>query len=371
MASISGNVTVTGDPDDWIATAFDADTHAYAGVAAVSEGGYTISGLTAGKAYVVACRPKTGPVWAASRETLVDNYVVPASPASTPYIFKATTAPVGDADFASVSLLLHCDGTNNSTTFTDVTGKTVTAGGNAKISTTQSKFGGASAAFDGNGDYLRVPYATSLDLGSGDFTVEAFIYVTAYSSGYACLCGTYTFGTVDGGSQNSGWLVGIGPTGKLLFGWGNNGAFTTLVESSGAVGTGAWKHVAVVRSGTALKLYINGTNDGSATKSDNITVSKSYLYVGSYNRSDTPYQAANSINGYIDEVRITKGVARYTGSSLTPPSAAFLDQASAKTGSSEPAWGTTPDSTTEDDGVTWTNMGRLIQPLMQGPLIAA
>lgn len=98
MASISGNVTVAGDPDDWIACAFNASTHAFAGVAAVSAGTYSITGLTAGVAYVVACRPKTGGVWIAeSAGFAVGDYCIPTDPATDPYIFKCTAGSTSAA----------------------------------------------------------------------------------------------------------------------------------------------------------------------------------------------------------------------------------------------------------------------------------
>lgn len=115
MASISGSVTIAGDPDDWIACAFNANTHAFAGVAAVSAGSYTISGLTAGVAYVVACRPKTGGVWAAASAGFqVGDYCIPTDPTSDPYIFKCTAGSTAAArrywrvttmDFSSGSTL--------------------------------------------------------------------------------------------------------------------------------------------------------------------------------------------------------------------------------------------------------------------------
>ena len=86
--------------------------------------------------------------------------------------------PVDKQGIQNVSLLLHGNGTNGSTTITDSspTPKTVTAVGNAQISTAQSKFGGASIAFDGTGDYATVPSASAFDFGTADFTVEAWVY---------------------------------------------------------------------------------------------------------------------------------------------------------------------------------------------------
>lgn len=74
-------------------------------------------------------------------------------------------------------LLLHCDGTDGSTTFSDngVTGHTVTANGNAQIDTAQSKFGNASGLFDGTGDYLTIPDHADWNFGTGNFTIDAWI----------------------------------------------------------------------------------------------------------------------------------------------------------------------------------------------------
>src|SRR3990167_7740340 len=82
----------------------------------------------------------------------------------------ASSATEWDPD--DTSLMLHMDGADASTTFTDETGKTVTANGNAQIDTAQSKFGGAAALFDGAGDYLTVSGSADWDLGTGDFTID-------------------------------------------------------------------------------------------------------------------------------------------------------------------------------------------------------
>ena len=84
--------------------------------------------------------------------------------------------------FSSVSLLLHMDGTNGSTLFVDSSQspKSVTASGNAQISTTQSKFSGSSGLFDGSGDYLSIPFTSGggFDFGTSNFTVEFFTRVS-------------------------------------------------------------------------------------------------------------------------------------------------------------------------------------------------
>ena len=230
---------------------------------------------------------------------------------------------MADHHYPSVSLLLPMNGTNGGTTFTDWSPvlKTVTAYGNAGTSTVQSKYYGSSGYFDGAGDYLRIPYSPSFDPESSDFTVELWLRIEAYRTAYAHICGSYSFGSVDGGTANAGWQLGCSPTGQISFGWGNlSGVWTTVVNSGAtSIGTGVFKHVALVKSGTTYTIYLDGENVGSATYSTSIAYTKSYFYVGSYNRSDTPFSSTITINGYMQDLRITKGVARYT-SNFTPPS---------------------------------------------------
>lgn len=353
MASISGSVTIAGDPDDWIACAFDADTHAFAGVAAVSGGTYAITGLTAGKAYVVACRPKTGTAWSSTRNTSLNDYTLPTAPTTTPYMYKATTAPVGDPSFASVKLLLHCDGSNNSTTFTDVIGKTVTANGNAKISTADSQFGGASGYFAASSDYLSFSDSSDWDFGTGDFTVEAWIKILTSVTGTHSILTLGQYYSVTTGSM---FYI---QDGKITY-WGGS----AVSESSASVTAGAWVHVAWSRASGTMRQFTGGILRKESASTLNFAPS-TYFGIG------RDMQFANaSLGGYIDDLRVTKGVARYT-TGFTPPTSAFPDSGYAQTGGSEPSWDTTPGNTTSDGEVTWTNMGQLVQPLMHGPLIAA
>lgn len=350
MASISGNVTIAGDPDDWIATAFDADTHAYAGVAVVSAGSYIISGLTAGKAYVVACRPKTGPAWAASRDTSENDYTVPVSPASTPYVFKATTAVPGDTKFANVMLLMHANGSNNSTTITDSSSaaRTLTATGNAVISTAQSKFGGSSL-YVPNGSSDGVTFADSTGWDLNDFTVEAWVRVAATTGNKVILMlGDYQ------GSTGAIWYLS---SGKIAY-----YQASSVAESSASMPTDAWAHLAWTRASGTLRMFVGGVKKYENTKSGALSPSTYFKIGNDANFNNAP------LNGYIDDLRVSN-IARYIAD-FTPPSAAFFDSGYAKTGSTEPTWTATPGNTTKDGAVTWTSMGRLIQPLMQGPLIA-
>jgi hypothetical protein len=323
MASISGNVTIAGDPDDWIACAFDADTHAFSGVAAVSGGAYSISGLTAGKAYVVSCRPKSGAAWAARDYSLSQgDYCVPFDPATTPYTFKATSVAVADPYFDNVVLLLPCDGGNNSTTFTDVKGHTVTANGNAKLSTSQAKWGASSAVFDGNSDYLHLTDSDDWTFG-GDFTLEAWVYPVATASMYifSFSVGTYTL-TVK--------LDSLLKVQASVF---------TLITGTTSAQLSQWNHVAFTRSGTTVRVFLNGNLEASANDPSAYTVNCSNNRIS---------ESAQTFNGYVDDIRITKGVARYT-SSFSVASSAFPTQAGGGTGTSEPTWPITPGATVVDE----------------------
>ena len=142
-----------------------------------------------------------------------------------PYSFVAT-----DPNFADVSLLLHGNGTNGSTTITDSSPspKTVTAVGNAQISTAQSKFGGSSIAFDGTGDYLSVPNDGTLQMGSVDFTIEFWIYFNSLS-GYQT---PFDKGVVSAGALlmqtgNGDGRINVYASGSLVFAESTNGSTAT------------------------------------------------------------------------------------------------------------------------------------------------
>ncbi|MBI5306156.1 LamG domain-containing protein [Candidatus Wolfebacteria bacterium] len=217
-------------------------------------------------------------------------------------------ALTGDTEYTADSytkLLLHMNGTNGSTTFTDseTTPKTVTAVGNAQISTAQSKFGGASGLFNGNGDYLRVS-STDFDLGTGDFTIDVWMRANTWP---AAGCAT----PFQIGNYFNNWIQPeICYTGTLLR------TYTTTLQynyyPSGGFLTNTWYHYAIVRSGTTMKQYINGLEISSGTNTESILNGTQGLWIGAYSG---PLQF---FNGYIDEFRISKGIARWT-SNFTPP----------------------------------------------------
>jgi hypothetical protein len=220
-----------------------------------------------------------------------------------PYRFGVT-----DPNFASVVLLLHGDGTNGSTTITDSSGspKTVTAFGNAAISTAQSKFGGASIAFDGTGDYLTATDST-FAFGTGDFTVEAFVYFNNLTGR------KYIVSVTDGTSGGFG-ITSDGTTKIDIV----NPGFAVVHSFTTSLATSTWYHIAVSRSGSSLRCFLNGNQIGTTATNTN-NYSQTRLVVG----IDADL-TLNPLSGYEDEIRITKGVARYTAN-FTPPTAPFPD----------------------------------------------
>jgi hypothetical protein len=242
------------------------------------------------------------------------------------FLGSLSQAPVTDPNFANVSLLLHGDGANGSTTIIDSSPwpKTVTAVGNAQISTAQSKFGGSSIAFDGTGDFLTVPDATTNNLPS-DFTIEAWVYFSAYSASFAGLFGALLVGNYRaGGSGNQGWQLRVNGTASSYTTINVYTGTTDLSFPAGTLALNTWHHIAASRSGSSLRAFANGTQAGStSTNSDNLTHNLAFtrnLRVGELD--DATYKFG--LNGYIDDLRITKGIARYTAN-FTPPTAPFPD----------------------------------------------
>jgi hypothetical protein len=175
--------------------------------------------------------------------------------------------------------------------------------GNAQISTSVKKYGTGSLAFDGTGDYLKIPSTSNLAFGTGDFTFECWFYPltlpadvsTMYSSNNdATTSGTITINVFDDGKVKIG----------------------DLYATSSSLSTNAWSHIAICRASGTLRIFINGTQGSSNSVSTNYTSDGGYI--GARKVSGTTYAVTN---GYIDDLRITKGYARYTANFTTPTSA--------------------------------------------------
>ena len=225
----------------------------------------------------------------------------------------ATVGSGGDPNFANVSLLLHMDGSNGSTTFADSSSaaRTITVTGNTQISTAQSKFGGASALFDGNNDFIRATASTDLQF-PGDFTIELWTYPLG--------TGDYIIGSSGTDPNTQVFRLNEGGSGRLSFFLNGIQVFSA---TAAGIAANTWQHLAISRSGSSTRMFVNGTQIGSTNTSwigtFRMDVVGTFFFNGS--RYNLP---PSDFHGYIDDLRITKGVARYTAN-FTPPTEPFPD----------------------------------------------
>ena len=224
----------------------------------------------------------------------------------------------GDAHFDNVSLLLHCNGSDGSTAFTDSSSNahSITASGDAQIDTAQSKFGGASGLFDGAGDWLTCPSHSSLNLQTGDFTLECWIRPSALSSYHTIASHLHS----DGYSPWVLYLDAWNKSPKLVFSFSTTSSNWRIETAEGALSTGTWYHVAATRSGNDFRLFLDGDLIGTQTRSITLRSTAAPVRIGVNNPVDFP----NLFAGWIDDFRITKGVARYTAA-FDAPTAEFGD----------------------------------------------
>jgi hypothetical protein len=213
-----------------------------------------------------------------------------------------------DPYFANVGALLHLDGANASTTFTDVKGKTWTAPGAGKLTTATKKFGTAALdATTATGGYIRTPAHSDFNFGTGDFTIEfwyaftetftAGIFPTILSYGYLTAGGII----IQAGTATSGAF-------KIYL----NGAGYAAEGSGVTVGSGL-HYYEFNRSGTTTRIFRDGVETGNfVAATANITNTADFQLGGATGGG------GHSARGVIDDFRVTKGVARNT-SNYTPP----------------------------------------------------
>jgi hypothetical protein len=208
--------------------------------------------------------------------------------------FTPPTAPV--TAITNTSLLTNF---TNAAIFDNAMMNNLETVGNAQISTSVVKFGTGSMAFDGSGDWLQAPASPVNGLGSGDFTVEMWVYMNNTT-------GTQVF------YDNT--VLGNGPA---LYSDGGSLRWYdgTVRNSGGTISAGVWTHIAVTRASTNLRFFINGVQTPTGfligtNYGNNVAVRIGSSFYG------------ENFNGYIDDLRVTVGVARYTAT-FTPPTAAF------------------------------------------------
>ena len=211
-------------------------------------------------------------------------------------LLNASSPPV---DPSLTLALLHFDGANNSTVFTDSSPFNQTVSvvtGTPKISTAMSKFGGSSLYLDGSSS-IKIPNNANLNLGTGVFTIEFWFYLLSLP--YSDVLFLHKTGTPQQ------FIAIARPSGKAYGGFLGGSAVSTTV-----ITTGAWYHVAEVRETEdgVIKQYINGVHEGTINLSGSVD-NAGDLAIG--------YR----VTGYIDEFRIRKE-AVYT-TNFTPPTSPF------------------------------------------------
>jgi hypothetical protein len=233
---------------------------------------------------------------------------------STPVVQVIEDVPsVADANFSDVKLLLPFD-----SDFSDssTSGHVVPALGNAAISTSEKKYGAGSVYFDGTGDYITVPDSTDWTFGSNPFTIEFYVRPQSFSS-KQCIS-----------NKDTAWFIFVDDDNKFHAWFSASSVWSIKLASSNTYSAESWHHVALVRNGSSWKMYIDGVEEASATSAaaSNPGPGQAWNIGGDSGgpANGTPTStgpAGQEFNGYIDDFRLTKGVARYTANFAVPTSA--------------------------------------------------
>lgn len=221
-----------------------------------------------------------------------------------------------DPYFDKVVLLLHGNGTSGSNAIVDAgpLGQSVSVVGNTQIGTGQSKFGGSSLAFDGTGDYVVVP-SSDMAFGAGDFTIETFLFKTANNPNSSRIWN-------PNGDFVDGVIAAIDASGNFSVSASTNGSsWTHSLPVVANLANGQWYHLAITRSGGSLFAFVDGVKYTVTTTLGTAALSS---YTGAGRVIGGQAGTDRALNGFIDEFRITKEVARYTAN-FTPPTQEFLN----------------------------------------------
>ena len=208
---------------------------------------------------------------------------------------------------ANVVLFLKGDGTNGSTNIVDSspTPKTISVFGNAQISTAQSKYSGSSLLFDGSGDYLTVTSSTTLQ--NSDYTLEAWVYVSGAS-------GTQMIASTTPAVVSQGIALKIQ---NGFLGFESGGGQPNLISSLAVTGN-QFNHLGLSKQGNNYIFSVNGVIQ---------TISNATLVSGHgtmHIASNARFDFAYFLNGYIDSLRVTQGIARYTAN-FNPETDTYLN----------------------------------------------
>lgn len=249
------------------------------------------------------------------------------------------TTPAGGGVDANCIFMMHADGSDASTSFTDDSSiaATLTASGNAQVDTAQSVFGGASALFDGTGDYISAPANSAYDLGaissSSAMTWDARVRWAAINVSQHILCAHALPGS--GGDGKGGWVV-METNGVLCFRVSKTSSAANPWIASYIAGTSItinqWYHIAFVLRAGVPHIFVNGVEQSGSFETpsgafgstmiglDTTRTDFGIRHGASYTDSGNP-SPVSGFSGWIDEARVSN-VARWA-SNFTPPASAY------------------------------------------------
>lgn len=205
-----------------------------------------------------------------------------------------------DPNFSSVAVLLKMDGT----TIVDSSSaaRVVNVQGDAQLSSAEVKYGDKSLLCDGSGDGVTITHGTTdgFSANAGDWTVEMWAYPTEQRNGHLAIISGPNLDVV-------GWNAYLSSTGGIVANNASGAGF-----SGGSYSLNVWQHFAFVRSGSTITVYKDGVSQGTTTQTPSSNGTR--IAFG----FSTPNFGNHFFKGYLDDIRYTRGVARYT-STFTPP----------------------------------------------------
>ena len=235
---------------------------------------------------------------------ITDLHVVKGT-ALYPSAFTPPTTPI--TPVANTTLLLGATSANASGIIDETMMSSIDVLGAARASTSQKKFGNSAIYFNGTGDILRLQNNGNqqFTFGNSDFTIDGWLYTSTVAAGFRTICTTRL---TSAATDTFRFSFGLRAAALEFY------AGSAAVISSGTVTGNTWTHFAATRSSGSLRLFLNGTQVGSTTAFTNYLASDQQLTVGGTAALQDLW------NGYLDELRVTKGYARYVANFTAPTS---------------------------------------------------
>lgn len=210
-------------------------------------------------------------------------------------------------------LLLHCNGEDESTSFPDSSSSehTIAPIGTAQVDTTIKELGSGSVKFL-KADWLDSDEHADWSFGTDDWTIDFWMYRSGSQASYTGVIGASSSGL-------TGWEIDLLSNTPII--WTSSGGWSQKAAATDVIADVTWTHVALVRNGNSLQFYINGTASGSASDVTGQTFNSGGvgLTIGASRQV-----GSLGYTGYLDEIRISKGIARWT-SNFTPPTEEYGD----------------------------------------------